>query len=36
MEMLSYGGGLLKIKEHKEIKVKKNILKIPAYFLALC
>ena len=30
MEMLSYVGCLLKIKENKEIKVKKNIKKISA------
>ena len=29
-EMLSYVGGLLKIKENKEIKVKKNIKKVSA------
>ena len=30
MEMLSYVGCLLKIKENKQIKVKKNITKISA------
>ena len=30
MEMLSYVGCLLKIKENNEIKVKKNIKKISA------
>ena len=29
-EMLSYVGCLLKIKENKEIKVKKNIKKVSA------
>ena len=30
MEMLIYAGGLPKIKDYKEIKVKKNIKKISA------
>ena len=30
MEMLSYVGCLLEIKENKEIKIKENFKKVPA------
>ena len=34
MEMVSYGGCLLKIKENKEIRVKKNIKIISACLIS--
>ena len=34
MEMVSYGGCLLKIKENKEIRVKKNIKIISIYLIS--
>ena len=36
MEMFSYAGCLLKINENKEMKVKNNVKKISAKFIALC
>ena len=34
MEMVSYGGCLLKIKENKETRVKKNIKIISIYLIS--